>query len=328
MDNRVRQEIISRLLNSKRVLVTAHRNPDGDSLGSQLGLGGWLAENNIPYAIINEGGIPAKYKFLPGIDQVQTSGQSVDAPGSFDTAVIIECSQFDRIGKVQSLITSGCTVINIDHHQDNVPFGAINLKDISAAAAGEMIYGLLKAEDFTITRDMATNLYTAILTDTGRFHYSGTTARSLRVAAELIELGADPTAITEKVYFEMNPEVVKLTGKVIAGMQYVLEGKVCAMTVSRDMLNGARLGDGDLEGLINYSMYAIGVEVGVLFTELDLTRTKVSFRSHDSINVADIAAVYGGGGHINASGCIVGKPLAAARDAVIDLLKVRLNGSL
>lgn len=328
MRRRVEQRIIETLLKSRHVLITAHSGPDGDSLGAQLGLAGLLTAQGIGHMIVNEGVVPHKYAFLPGIESVRNIRDVVTAPRRFDTAVVIECSSLDRIGSVSRLIDEQCTVINIDHHPDSTPFGGINMADTTAAAAGEMIHDLLVYGKFTIDAAMATNLYTAILTDTGRFHYNSTTPRSLRTAARLIELGADPEAITEQVYFNLRPQTVRLTGMALSGMQYLFDGRLCLITVDRRMLQEAEADQGDTEGLANYSLYAKGVLVGVLLTEMDADATKVSFRSHNGVNVAEAATRFGGGGHINASGCVIGLPLAQARAQVVEYLRGKLNGSV
>jgi len=328
MAAQIRHKIIETLLKSKHVLIAAHKNPDGDSLGSQLGLAGFLEKNAIAHIIVNEGEVPSKYRFMPGIETVLDIDRLTEPLEAFDTIVVIECSNLDRIGKVRGLIDEKTIVINIDHHQDNTEFGDINLKETKASAAGEMIYDLIRNGSAPISAAMATNLYVAILTDTGRFHYSSTTPYCLKVAAHLLELGADPVEITEKVYYSLKPQVIRLMGMVISGVEYQLDGRLCLLTVDREMMKTADTGRGDTEGLINYSMYAGGVEVGVLFTELDDKRTKVSFRSQKDIDVAAVAAHFGGGGHVNASGCIIDSPLDQAREMVLKQIKDRLNGSV
>lgn len=328
MTQQIRQDILDVLASARRVLITAHKGPDGDSLGSQLGLADYLESNNIAYAIIDDGAIPGKYLFLPGIDRIHNVADTTSGEVGFDVAVVIECSNLKRIGRVLSLLTDAVRIINIDHHQDNEPFGFINYKDTQASAAGEMIYDLLVQSNAAISRDMAINLYTAILTDTGRFHYSSTTPRCLRVAGALVELGADPAVITENVYYQLKPDVIRLTGQALSHVEYLFNGRLCLLTLDRKMLRAANIGDNDTEGLVNYSLYAGGVEVGVLFTEIDDQHTKVSFRSHKPLDVAQVASHYGGGGHINASGCMIDKPMALAREAVVAYLKDKLNGSL
>jgi phosphoesterase RecJ-like protein len=328
MTEQIRQNIIDALLQSKHVLITAHRSPDGDSLGSQIGLAGLLKSQGIPHVIVNEGVIPDKYRFLPGIESVCDIRDFKTSGPKFDTAAVIECSTLERIGEVGRLVDEQCRIINIDHHQDNTCFGNINLKETQASAAGEMIYNILRHGSFPIDKEMATSLYTAILTDTGRFHYSSTTPECMKVAGDLLALGADTVEITENVYYNLRPQVMRLTGMVIAGMQYHLEGRLCLLTVDNRMMEEAQADRGDTEGLINYSMYASGVEVGVLFTEIDDKITKVSFRSQKDFDVADIAAQFGGGGHTNASGCVVELPLDKTRETILKVVRDRINGSV
>jgi len=308
------------------VLIASHQNPDGDSIGSQLALAEVLDALAVPHAIVNEGVVPSRYNTLPGVERIGDVRTFAD--DGFDVAVIIECSTLNRIGAVERLITGDCTLINIDHHPDNAAFGAINWNDTAASAAGEMIYDLIWESGLPVTPTMAANLYAAILTDTGRFHFSCTTPRSLRIAAELMEAGADPTQLTNDIYFRQSPAMIRLAALVAADMEYLLDGRLCAMVLDRARLLETKANQSDTEGLVNLTMSAAGVKVGVLFTEMETGRTKVSFRSQDAIDVGQIAAHYGGGGHVNASGCQINLPLAEARRDVLAYLKERLNGSL
>jgi bifunctional oligoribonuclease and PAP phosphatase NrnA len=327
MTKQIKQTILTTFKDARQVLITSHQNPDGDSIGSQLALAEFLAALGLPNVIVNDGIIPSKYHSLPGINRILDIDDFAPSTG-FDVAVVVECSNLARAGKVEHLVDPRCAIVNIDHHPDNASFGGINWIDVAASAAGEMIYELIRETDLTITSTMAANLYTAILTDTGRFHYSNTTARCLRIAAELIEAGADPTRLTNDIYFRQSREMIHLTALVAADMDYLLEGRLCAMTLDRARMRDTRANQGDAEGLINVTMSAAGVRVGVLFTELDDAHTKVSFRSQDAIDVGEIAAHYGGGGHVNASGCQVNLPLVQARREVLNYLKDRLNGSV
>lgn len=328
MTENIKRTIIKTLLESKRVLITAHKNPDGDSIGSQLALAGFLSVHHIAHRIINDGSVPGKYKFLPGAETIEDANQTILSVADYDTAVILECSQLERIGAVSRCLKAGCTLINIDHHYDNIPFGKLNLLDTAAAAVGEVIYDLLNSGSYNIDKDTATNLYAAILTDTGRFHYGGTTSRCLRTAARLIDCGADPVRITTEIYYNLPLATLRLTGTLMAGMQYLFDGRLCVMMLSRKMMQEANAGNGDTEGLVNNTLSAHGVEIGILFSEIDAGLTKVSLRSRGQANVAEIAARYGGGGHMNASGCEVRLAMEKARDSVIDCVKDRFYGSV
>lgn len=327
MMKQIKKTILQTLRNARQVLITSHQNPDGDSVGSQLALAEYLSTLNIPAVVVNDGIIPAKYRFLPGIDRILNI-ESYVASGGFDVAVVVECSNLARAGKVERLIDPHCKVVNIDHHPDNAAFGSANWNDVDASAAGEMIYELVREDGASVTPTMAANLYAAILTDTGRFYYSNTTARCLRIAAELIEAGADPTDLTTNIYYRQSRVMIRLAALAAADMQYLLDGRLCTMTLEKKRLQETHANQSDMEGLVNLTMNADGVEVGILFTELDGARTKISFRSQDAINVGEIAAHYGGGGHANASGCQIDLPLAEAQKEVVNYLKERLNGSV
>lgn len=328
MTENIKQTIIKTLLGSKQVLVTAHKNPDGDSIGSQLALSNFLSAHQVPHRIINEGTMPGKYKFLPGTNRIEDASQAAASDVNYDTVVILECSQMERIGAVSRFMNGSCILINIDHHYDNAGFGNLNLLDTDAAAVGEVVYDLLCTASYHIDKDTATNLYAAILTDTGRFHYSSTTPRCLRTAAHLIECGADPVRITTEIYYNLPLATLRLTGTLMADMQYLFDGRLCVMVLTKKMMRETGAENGDTEGLVNNTLSARGVEIGILFAEMNSELTKVSFRSRNQRNVAEIAARYGGGGHPNASGCEIKMEVGKAKESVIDYIKDRCYGSV
>lgn len=324
----IRRDILESLFSAERILIVGHMNPDGDSLGSQLGLAKALERRNAQFAIINEGIIPNNYLFLPGIDAVR-SVDEINADGQeFDLAVCMECSNRDRIGRVDKFIHNGCRIVNIDHHSDNSKFGHLNLLDFSAAAAGEMVYELLVAGGVDITPEIATNLYTAILTDTGRFRFNSTTPKCLRIAADLMEKGADPSHITDMVYFNQSIGSLRLTGEVLLGLEYHLDNRVCFMTITDEMLQRNNSGKEDTEGLVNYTLRAEGTKIGALFSEREAGITKVSLRSVNDVSVIEVAARNGGGGHKNACGCTLNVGIEEARVKILNDIRELLHGSI
>lgn len=327
-NDNIRTDIIETLFSAKRVLIAGHMNPDGDSLGSQLGLAGALDRRNIPVEIVNDGIVPNNYLFLPGIDRVKSVDDIDKRAREFDLAVLMECSSRERIGNVTGLIQNGCRIVNIDHHSDNNGFGHFNLLDFSAAAAGEIVYELLVSGGVEITPEIATNLYTAILTDTGRFRFSSTTPKSLRVAAELMEKGADTSRITDMVYFNQSIGSLRLTGEVLLGLEYHQDNRVCFMTITDEMLKKYDAGKADTEGLVNYTLRAEGVKVGVLFSERESNVTKVSLRSVNEVSIIDVAVRHNGGGHKNACGCTLQSGIAESRDIILNDIRELLHGSI
>lgn len=332
--SKIRQEILdlfgamAKVPDSGPVLITGHIGPDGDSLGSQLAMYRFLRNQNIACRVINQGTIPDKYMFMPDIDVVINIDSYTDTEPAFAALVTMECSNLERIGQVSNLIGENCKVVNIDHHKDNNSFGDINLLDFEASAAGEMIYDLIISSGEKLTADMATNLYVAILTDTGRFHYGNTTSKCLLTAGELVKAGANPEQITENIYYTKKPEVLKLTGALLSGMEYLFDDRLCIMTLTPGIHKEAGSQNSDTEGLINYTMYANSVEVGILFSEVSPEVTKVSFRSRDQIDVGALAGKFGGGGHHSASGCMLETGMAETKKQVLEQVRQRFNGSV
>lgn len=324
----IKSKIIDSLFSAQRVLIVGHMNPDGDSLGSQLGLAKALEHNDVTCEIINEGIIPNNYRFLPGIDRVQSVDEYIGPEKDFDVAVFMECSNRERIGKVDTFIHNGCRIVNIDHHSDNSKFGHFNLLDFSAAAAGEMVYELLVAGGIEITPDIATNLYTAILTDTGRFRFNSTTPKCLRVAADLMEKGADTSHISDMVYYNQTKDSLRLTGEVLLGLQYYLNDRVCFMTITNELLRNNNAGKADTEGLVNYTLRAEGVKVGALFSEREPNVTKVSLRSVNDVSIINVAAKHDGGGHKNACGCTMNNDIEKARQIILDDVRELLHDAV
>jgi phosphoesterase RecJ-like protein len=184
-----------------------------------------------------------------------------------------------------------------------------------------MVYEYFAQVGFQIDQAIATQLYAAILTDTGRFRFESTTPRTLAIAGELVHAGADPRSICDLIYFDMDPAVVKLTGRVLSAMEYHQNGRICIMPLTRQMLAETGASIANTEGLVDYSLFTRGVEAGALCRELENGFTKVSLRSRNGINVAALAARYGGGGHPNAAGCLVKRPLEQAKQEIVELLQ-------
>ncbi len=321
------KEIVEAIRSSQSILITAHEDPDGDSIGSQLALARVVGHLGRSATIVNQGGIPFKYKFLPDINLIKEIGD-FDKNKNFDLALILECPDVERTGLVKNLIGEQTKIINIDHHPDGKPFGLINYLDDKASSLGEMLYELFIAEELPIDRETAVLLYAAILTDTGRFRFNSTSSRTMKITGELIARGVNPREITDNIYFALPPSILKLTGAVLSGISFYENGRICLLQVDRKMLeeNGIRMSE--LDGLAEYTLFARNVVVGGLLKELEDGFTKVSLRSRDGIDVSAVAHKYGGGGHFNASGFGVGLPMSTVRNRLLADLKELLNASI
>lgn len=312
-------EMKSMIESSRRVLVATHIDPDGDAIGTQLAFGAYLQSIGKKVSLVRESDIPEKYRFLPDVDTILTP----DVVGNnleIDLAVILECPNKDRLGTVKRYLTDSLKTIHIDHHRDTTIFADINWIDITASSVGEMVWLYFKKVNYSITPAVAEQLYTAVLTDTGRFRYGSTTETTMCCAGDLIAAGAQPQKICDKVYYNVAPEAMRLVGKVLNGVEFHSGERICLLTLRKAMLEETGASESDSEGLVDYTLFNRGVVAGALLKEVDEAHTRVSFRSNNHIDVSAIAAQFGGGGHYNASGCTLGMNVEDARSEVIRLL--------
>jgi phosphoesterase RecJ-like protein len=309
------------LLPAKSICITSHRDPDGDSIGSQLALGELLESQGKRYCILNQGELPGKYRFLDPQQRIQNLNslqRTLNSKTSFDLVFVLDSTCLERIGEVSRLITPGVTVINIDHHPDNERFGTFNYIDEEASAVGEMIFHLLDYFSFPLNATVATQLYAAILTDTGRFKFSNTTPLCLKTCAQLVQAGADPRYITNQIYFNYSLSFLKLLGSVLSHPQMLFGGKVCVMIIRQENLAQLGVEPNEMEGVVDYTLFLKGVEVGLLFTEKENGKTKVNLRSQNEYDVSKVARIFGGGGHRNAAGCTLDLALKEAQPIIVE----------
>ncbi len=313
------EEISSILEQSRSILVVSHVDPDGDALGTQLAFAAFLRKNGKKVFLIRVDEIPAKYLFLPGLNEIKPIREILDR-FSAEAAVILECPKISRAGNIVNKLNDKCRIINIDHHQDNENFGEINWIDQKASSVGEMVFEFFEAVGYQIDQPTAVQLYTAILTDTGRFRYNSATPRTMEIAGRLIEAGADPRYICDQIYYNLPLATIKLIGHALDRAEYVSNGTVCILSLGKEDIRkiGARLSD--TEGLAEYTLYGKDVELGILLKEGDDGITRVSLRSRGRINVADLAARFGGGGHSCAAGCSIEKKLGEAKKELLKTL--------
>ena len=312
------QEMLTRIsrivAECQRFLITSHVRPDGDALGSEIALYLALRSMGKEVFIYNQDSVPETYGFLPGSEAV--SGQLGDVNG-YDAIFVLDCSELDRVGRLAEAIKKARYVINIDHHVTRGGFADICLVDPDASSTGELVYRLLKEIKAEVTPDIAVNLYTAILTDTGSFHYSNTGVESFRIAAELVAAGADPSVIAQNIY-ESNPLAkVRLFKKAIQTLELEWDGKIGSMSVFQQMLREAEAKTEHTENFVDFVRAIKGVEVAVFYTEMEDSFFKVSLRSKGLINVEIIAGHFGGGGHPNAAACRIYGDLEYVRSHVM-----------
>ncbi len=289
-------QVVELIENKNSFAITTHIKPDGDGVGSSLGLCWLLRSLGKNAEVIVHGDIPQAYQSLPGADEIRDL-KAVD--GKYDAVFVIECSDLDRPG------ISGLDrefTVNIDHHATSGHFGTINWIDSTASAVGEMIYNLCKAIGGRITKEIAECVYMALVTDTGSFHYSNTSDRTLKVASELIKAGAKPAKISEAVYNNYPWSRIELMRRVLETVKRDASGRVAWMRQTLAMKELAGSVDGDNNGFVNVPMAARDIVSVVYMREVAAGEYRVSLRSKGDVDVAKIAERYGGGGHKNAAG--------------------------
>ena len=301
------KQIIQQLKNSRSVLIASHVNPDGDAIGSLLAMGLALDALNIKATLYNESDIPAVYRFMPEIKRIQNQISRVHA---YETAIILDCSNLDRIGRATDIVTQIPMVINIDHHSTNTRFGERQLIDDKACATAELVFRLLKEMDVPISTAMATSIYTGIVTDTGSFRFSNTNASAFEICNEMVLLGVKPKHIARHLYGSYSLGRIKLLNQALGSIEISNNGSLSLMTLTLNMLRQTGTQPEDADGLIQYARKIEDVKVAALIQEQANGRKHVSadknyhvsLRSDGSIDVAAIAATFGGGGHPSAAG--------------------------
>jgi phosphoesterase RecJ-like protein len=309
-------KLLELIKQSEFYLLTSHVDPDGDSIGSLIGLDNFLRSLGKQTVIFNEGRLPGKYKFLDPDKKIKFMPE----PLPFDPQVVIvlECPQLERIGFVGNLIDETMIPVNIDHHSKNAMFGKINIINESACAVADILYDIIKAGGYEITPDIAVPFYAAIASDTGRFKFPNTDARCFATASELVKAGANPKLISDKIFSSFSAGTIRLLGDMLKRLELYDNGTICVLRLSLADLKRYDVDVEDTEGIIDYSLVIEGVRVGILFKEYDSRIIKVGLRSQNGIDIARFAREKGGGGHPNAAGFTIGEPLNDAVKRVVE----------
>lgn len=309
------KNIIQEIKNSKKSLVLSHQNPDGDTLGSNLALGALLKKlgHVVDHVICDP--VPEIYKFLPFSELVKSPDDKT-LQKNYDLVFSLDCGSLKRLGKAKDFWLKAKTTINIDHHISNERFGKINWIEAEATSTGQMVYWLGKDLNIKITKEIATLLYTTLLTDTGCFANSNTNAEALSWGAELISLGADHENVYRKAFLERPFKSVKIFGIALNNLNLIEGNKIVWTYVSKDVMDSLSATGEDTEDVADFMMRTKGAKVGVFFRE-DSNETKVSLRSVTDFDVSKIAVSMGGGGHKRAAGINIKSPLGEVKDLVL-----------
>jgi phosphoesterase RecJ-like protein len=309
-------QLLRVLRQGERFLVCSHARPDGDAVGSMLAMGMMLEQMGKHADLVAADRVPVIYRSLPGAAAIR-SAQRVHGP--YDAVILLECDGLDRT-RLRGL--EDFFLISIDHHISGRAFAHLNWIDCQAASAGELVYRLVKAAGATITAEMATCLYTTVLTDTGGFCYGYTRAATFALARDLVLAGADPIRIAQDVFFSTPASKLLLLGAALGNLKR--EGRLAWLWVSHQDLVRTCATEEDCEGIVNFAAAISGVEAAAFLRELPERRIRLSLRSKGAVNVAAIAEKLGGGGHENAAGCTLDGPLPRALQEILTELRPAL----
>lgn len=294
------KEVISK---NKDITILSHLHPDGDALGSQLALALGLEQLGKNVTMFNKDPIPDSYHFLKNWQFIKPLEEN--APNS-PVVICVDCASWARVGyNNQQIIGNDAVVINLDHHISNTNFGNLNWVQPNAAATCELIYDLLGLLQVKIDKSIATCLYTGISTDTGSFIYENTSATTHMIVSDLITRGADVNLLRRNYYENINLSKMKLLKFSLNNLGFTTQNQIAWVALDRNVIDSVKATDNDAEGLINYLKNICGVEIAIIFREITSTKIKISFRSKNRADVNNLAALFGGGGHPRAAGCII-----------------------
>jgi phosphoesterase RecJ-like protein len=317
----VLSQVVELIENKNAFAITTHIKPDGDGVGSSLGLYWLLRSLGKQAEVIVHGEVPPAYRDLPGAEDVRDVRE---INGKYDAVFVIECSDLERpgIAGLENVVT-----VNIDHHATSEHFGTINWIDSTASAVGEMIYNLCKAIGGRITKEIAECVYLALVTDTGSFHFPNTSDRTLKVASELIKAGAEPTKIGNSIYYNYPWSRIELMRQVLATVKRDGSGRIAIMRQTMQMERDSGTIDGDNSGFVNIPLAAREVVAVVYTREIAPNKYRASLRSKGDINVAKVAESFGGGGHKNAAGLGLEGDWDECEAAVVAALRAELGST-
>jgi phosphoesterase RecJ-like protein len=310
---------------ANRILLTSHRRPDGDGTGSMAGLASLLRALGKTAVIYSVDPIARRYKWLP---LVGTTVHTISFDERFDCTVVVDCADIALLGDTLPPPEVCGTLITLDHHASGHPFGDIAVWDPTAAAVGVLVFRIAEREGWPITPEAAVPMYVSLISDTGGFRHANTNSEALRVGSELIRRGVIPSTIAASLEERPSPGKLRLLGSVLSTLELQCAGRVGVLSVTTDMVEGARASWEDIEGMVNWARNVEGVQVGVLLTTAKGGGVRVSMRSRsDRVDVGKVCMSLGGGGHPGAGGCHINGDLAITKEKIVRALDAAFNRS-
>lgn len=293
------------------MVVTSHVRPDGDAIGSALALAGALRAIGKDARVINHDPVPEPLTEFPGTSDIIVAET---VPADTEAIVVLECGDLERTG-LKGL--DDCTIINVDHHAGNSGYGETRWFDATYAAVGEMVFEIIEELGAPMTPDIATQLFVAIVTDTGSFRFPGVSPRTFAMSGRLVAAGADPVLTAKRLYDSSTLGRLRLQGAVLQSLEIVAAGRLALLHVDNVMMADAGATPEDTDGLINLPLSVNAIQVSVFFKQAGDGTYRVSLRSKDHIDVGAVARGFAGGGHRNAAGCTIAGDFARVRETVL-----------
>lgn len=304
---------------AETILVVSHVNPDGDTLSANLALVHSIKKHFNKKAIpVYVGNIPAVYKFLPGIEKF-VNVSNIDRKEIYDLVIAVDIAAKDRMVDALELFTKAKCNVNIDHHKTNNNYGKLNYVDVDACSAGEVVFNILAEINAEISKDIATCIYTSILTDTGCFKYEKTTSKTFDIASKLVGYGASPSEIARECYDTKPQNMVQFQVNALNNAKFLEDGKIAYTIVTLDDMKKFNASNEHTDGISEALRQIKTVEVAILLKETENNQTKVSLRSKN-IDVSKIASNFNGGGHTFAAGCTIKKPPSVAINKLLEYI--------
>ena len=318
------EQLNSNIKNSKNILLVSHINPDGDTLGSMCGLYSLIKDNlKKKCDMVAVSDVPVTYNFLPYIDEVKHISQ-FDLSREYDLVIAIDVAAIDRCADAEKLFAKAKNTINIDHHETNIGYAKVNIIQPEAAATGEIILEIAEKLDWKISLESATNLYVAIVTDTGCFKFSNTTKRTMECGGKLLSIGVDPAGIYQKCYESSSKDMVLFQSYCVNKAEFLNDDKIAYTIVyKKDLEKFNNQGEDFTDGLTEKLRAIRTTEVAFVVKELNSTTSKVSMRSKEK-DIAQVCSAFGGGGHKLAAGAVIKANPKKAVSMILEEIKKRL----
>ena len=316
----MKEAVVRFIRDARRVIVITHVAPDGDAIGSLLGLGWALRWLGKEYTLACADPVPRRFTYLPGSEAIVTGPQ-----GKYDLVISLDCADLERLGTAYDESLAGLPVINVDHHVTNTHFGTVNWVDTEAASAAEMVLELVESLGVPLDSDLALCLLNGIVTDTRGFRIPHTPLRTMRAALKLMEAGAELPKVTDHVFNRRPFSDIRLWARVLNDIQ--LDGRIIWSQITQAMRRECAFSEKGDAGLVNFLGTTAEADVAIMFIEEDDGRIKVEMRAVPGVDVSAVALRLGGGGHPQAAGCTLDSDLDEVREKVLTAVKETLSKS-